>query len=97
MAQYTNRASHLKSASGLWRIRDEPAQGYVAGYDPPRVTVFAAGADGNVAPIQRIEGPSTGLGLPGGIAVDGDAHPIRTIKGPSTALNTPFGIDIGPR
>ncbi len=38
------------------------------------VLVFASGANGNVAPIRAIEGPGTGLGRPGSIAVDVSAN-----------------------
>jgi hypothetical protein len=36
----------------------------------PSVTVYAAGSNGNVAPIATIAGPNTGLADPSGIAVD---------------------------
>jgi hypothetical protein len=38
------------------------------------VLVFASGANGNVAPIRAIEGPSTGLAQPGSIALDASAN-----------------------
>jgi len=40
------------------------------------ITVYAAGAKGNVAPIQAIGGPSTGVDNPGAIAIDssGDTY-----------------------
>jgi hypothetical protein len=34
------------------------------------VTVYAAGANGNVAPIQKIKGPRTGLDFPWDVAID---------------------------
>jgi hypothetical protein len=37
---------------------------------PSSVTVYAAGADGNVAPIRKISGSHTGLDIPYGVAVD---------------------------
>jgi hypothetical protein len=35
-----------------------------------RVTVYLAGAKGNIAPIARIAGKETGIGQPRGIALD---------------------------
>jgi len=40
------------------------------GSNDPSITVYAAGAKGNAAPIQIISGPSTGLMNPSGVAVD---------------------------
>jgi hypothetical protein len=45
----------------------------------PAVTVYAAGAHGNVAPIQTISGSSTGLSDPSGIAVDAAKNIYVTI------------------
>jgi hypothetical protein len=41
---------------------------------PDRVTVYAAGANGNVAPIRTIAGSNTGLGSPSGIALDASGN-----------------------
>jgi sugar lactone lactonase YvrE len=50
----------------------------------PAVTVYAAGAHGNVAPIQTIAGPSTKLIYPLGIAVDStDAIYVTSCAAPS--------------
>lgn len=38
--------------------------------NPSRLLVFAAGANGNVAPFRRIQGQATGLNTPYGIALD---------------------------
>ncbi len=66
------------AATGLlypWGIAlDSSKNIYVANYRHlgiGSVLVFAAGATGNVAPIQRIKGPKTGLRTPQGVAVDG--------------------------
>ncbi len=40
------------------------------GTSGPSVTVYAAGANGNAAPIQTISGSNTGLGLPEALALD---------------------------
>jgi hypothetical protein len=46
---------------------------YVANFggttvDSPSVTVYGAGANGNVAPVAKISGPNTGLAAPGAVA-----------------------------
>jgi hypothetical protein len=48
----------------------------VADYAAGAIDVFAAGANGNVAPIRRIMGPDTGLSGPADVAVDsaGDVY-----------------------
>jgi sugar lactone lactonase YvrE len=43
---------------------------YVTSVTADAVTVYAAGATGNVAPIATISGANTGLQAPTGIAVD---------------------------
>jgi hypothetical protein len=43
-------------------------------YKPGFVTVYAAGANGNVSPIQTISGSNTGLSIPTGIAVDASGN-----------------------
>lgn len=50
-------------------VANNSCQGSSAGYYA--ITVYAGGANGNVAPIQTINGSSTGLSFPVGIAVDG--------------------------
>jgi hypothetical protein len=42
--------------------------------DGGSVAVFEAGADGNVAPIRVVSGPSTGLRWPSGLALDRDGY-----------------------
>ncbi len=44
------------------------------GYGQCSITVYAAGANGNVAPIQTISGPQTTLSFPTGIAVDAQGN-----------------------
>jgi len=46
----------------------------VSGSNGGSVTVYAAGANGNVSPIRTISGSNTGLVDPGGIAVDATGH-----------------------
>jgi hypothetical protein len=41
---------------------------------PDQVTVYAAGANGDVAPIRTISGPDTKLDHPQGIALDSESH-----------------------
>jgi sugar lactone lactonase YvrE len=49
-------------------------QGYVSNEnpkgEPPTITVYAPGSNGNVAPVRVISGPATLLSAPEGIAVD---------------------------
>ncbi|MGA7618511.1 hypothetical protein, partial [Candidatus Binatus sp.] len=52
---------------------DSSGKIYAAGYEPngdPGVLVYAAGSNGNAAPIATISGASTGLKYPHGIALD---------------------------
>jgi len=54
---------------------DSDANVYVANYgngspDPNSITVYNAGANGNVTPRQLLSGSNTGLSLPDGIAID---------------------------
>lgn len=50
------------------------------------ITVYATGANGNVAPIRTIEGSSTGLSNPGGIALDGRLIYVTNITGNSVTV-----------
>jgi hypothetical protein len=43
---------------------------HVANFRGASVTVYPAGATGDVAPIRKISGPSTGLAFPTGIGFD---------------------------
>jgi hypothetical protein len=68
----------------------------------PSVTVYAAGANGNIAPIQKIEGLKTELNNPWGIAVD-DAHNIYVANegiafgnGTVTVYRAGAGGDVAP-
>jgi sugar lactone lactonase YvrE len=42
--------------------------------DPPSVTVYRAGSNGDVAPMARISGPKTGLSFSQGIALDSHGY-----------------------
>ena len=53
------------------------------------VTVYAAGANGNVPPIQAITGPYTGLYSPAAIAVDADQN-IYVMNGDCTGIITVY-------
>jgi hemin uptake protein HemP len=48
--------------------------GHAEFFDSGRLTVYAAGSNGNVAPATTISGDKTGLGLPVGIAVDSSGN-----------------------
>ena len=41
---------------------------------PASITVYAAGANGDVAPIRNITGDRTGLSAPSGVALDNAGH-----------------------
>src|SRR6202167_5659988 len=65
--------------------------------DRGRVTVYAAGSDGNVAPIATISGAATGLSYPIGIALDssgnvyvGNAETANAGSNPSSASITVY-------
>lgn len=53
------------------RFRHEVVRG-TGKFGPPSVTVFAADAKGNTAPLRFIEGPKTQMNWPTGISVDAD-------------------------
>src|SRR5271167_4123186 len=66
-------------ASGMATLSPQVAQAngpdpggtiYVADEGANAIDVFAAGANGNVAPMRRIVGPLTQLDQPGDVAVD---------------------------
>ena len=62
------------------------------------VTVYAAGAVGNVAPSASIGGPSTGLNNPWGVAVDGAGRIYVSNPGATSILIYPAGAagDVAP-
>ncbi len=54
-------------------VLDSSGKIYAAGYEPngaPGVFVYAAGSNGNAAPVATISGDNTGLEYPAGIALD---------------------------
>jgi hypothetical protein len=42
----------------------------ILGFEPASITIYAAGSNGDVAPIRVIKGPRTGLKLPDALTVD---------------------------
>jgi sugar lactone lactonase YvrE len=76
---------NLYVANGLGGpiVRHEPI-------DRGRITVYAAGSSGNVAPIGAISGPGTGLAFPTGIALDanGDIY-VANFETANTTTNLP--------
>ncbi len=71
MAPIDTIGGSLTGLSGIAQIAlDASQQLYVANGTTNSVTVYAAGASGNVAPIHTIAGPLTQLSVPSGIALD---------------------------
>lgn len=68
MRRITGSKTKLDYANGV--APDATGKIYaLTGYDPQAVLVVAAGASGNVKPLQKIHGPDTGLDLPLALAV----------------------------
>ena len=70
---------------------DAPGNVYVANWNNsfPSITVYAAGSNGNVAPVQTISGSNTGLGAPSGIAlnpVNGDIYVANDLPAGSPSI-----------
>ncbi len=66
-------------------------EGIVDG-DPPSVTIYSAGSNGDVAPIARIAGPKTGLEAPSSVAVD--SHGYIYVTNDSKSPKTPDSITV---
>jgi len=56
-------------------------------FGPPSVTVFAADATGNVAPVQHIVGPKTQLNWPTGISVDSARGEVYVSNAAGDSIN----------
>jgi DNA-binding beta-propeller fold protein YncE len=78
-------------------------------FDAPSVRVYTRTANGNVAPLRTIQGPSTRLNLPGGVWVDAERGEIlvandggdsilvfgRTANGDAAPIRTIEGVATG--
>ena len=56
-------------------------------FGPPSITVFDAGATGNVAPVRHIVGPKTQLNWPTGISVDPNRGEIYVSNAAGDSIN----------
>ena len=68
-------------------------------FGPASVTVYAAGANGNVAPVRSIEGPNTQLNWPTGISLDVDRGEIYVSNAVGDSINvysTSANGDVAP-
>ncbi len=75
----------------------------------PSITVYPRTANGNVAPLRSLQGPATGLSLPGGVALDAATNELvvtnrnnnsitvypRTASGNAAPVQTLQGPDTG--
>lgn len=71
------------------------ANGGTPGSDVGSVTIYAPGANGNVAPSRTIAGPATGLYQPHGIAVDGNGriYASNSCRAPIACIQQPHHDD----
>src|SRR5262249_4156624 len=70
---------------GTPRVSEAPA--LVGGrFDEPSITVYAADAKGDVAPLRRIQGEKTGLNWPMAIDVDRDRNEIAVANNGDSSI-----------
>ncbi len=79
-------------SSGKIYVANNPAQ--YGGSGTPSVTVYAAGSNGNVAPIATISGTNTFLAFPTGITVD-SSRKIYVTDGDSLLIFPALGSSTG--
>jgi len=56
-------------------------------FGPPSITVFDAGATGNVEPVRHVVGPKTQLNWPTGISVDSDRGEVYVSNAAGDSIN----------
>ncbi len=91
------------SGTGSAQVFQQVASLYVANYLNNSITIYALGANGNVAPTATIAGSNTGLGQPDGLAFDAsgrlyvsNAYPYSvTIYAPGASGNVAPVATIG--
>ena len=66
----SDRNIYVASLSGNAKLETAMSDSFSSG----SVTVYAAGATGNVAPVRKISGPNTALEVPFGVALDSDRN-----------------------
>jgi DNA-binding beta-propeller fold protein YncE len=79
----------LLAASSSARAQDEI---FVTNSNSNSVTVYAGGANGNVAPLRILSGNATGLSSPSGIAVDRVNNEIVVVN-----KTSPYSVTVYPR